>query len=232
MLYIPGGIVGGGSLSGSAGGTVASRNRHGSYFRNRTIPVNPNTAQQQAVRGVFATLSANWNTVLSDAQRSAWETYAANVATTNRVGQQTFLTGKDWYVACNALRIQNGGTILNTAPTTFALAAYTAVTASASEATQQISVAYNNADDWAITTGGFLGAYASRPQSPGINYYRNPYRYFATEQGNTALPPTSPLTAAAPFAFVENQALFIRVNVGNADNRIGTPQRLRIIAAA
>ena len=48
MLFVP---TIGTKLSGSLGGIVASHNRFGSYFRQRTVPVNPDTADQQMVRG-------------------------------------------------------------------------------------------------------------------------------------------------------------------------------------
>ena len=40
--------------SGSLSGVTYSHNRGGAYTRNRSIPVNPNTVQQQAVRNAFS----------------------------------------------------------------------------------------------------------------------------------------------------------------------------------
>jgi len=45
------------NLSGSAGGTTASRNRGGGYFRNKAVPTNPDTVFQQAARAILAAFS-------------------------------------------------------------------------------------------------------------------------------------------------------------------------------
>ena len=72
--------------SGSIGGLVGSHNAGGMYFRARTIPVNPGSAAQIAVRNIVAQLTAAWTADLTAAQRTAWQTYADNVPTTNRLG--------------------------------------------------------------------------------------------------------------------------------------------------
>ena len=45
-------------ISGSVGGTVFSRNKGGAYMRNRSIPVNPQSAAQVVVRAAMAFLTA------------------------------------------------------------------------------------------------------------------------------------------------------------------------------
>ena len=63
--------------SGKLGGSVASHNRYGDYFRGWKKGVNPKRPLQQAIlRAFFASVSALWTT-LSDANRFGWSAAAA-----------------------------------------------------------------------------------------------------------------------------------------------------------
>ena len=105
--------------SGSMAGMTASRNSGGMYLRGRAVPVNRNTAQQQAVRTSLAQLTTLWQTTLTAVQRAAWATYAANVTVVNSLGANINLSGNNWYVAVNQPRLQAGLARIDTAPTTF-----------------------------------------------------------------------------------------------------------------
>jgi hypothetical protein len=61
--------------SGSIRGLTASHNRGGQYFRGRTIPTNPNSVFQQAVRNNLSVLQTRFLSTLTAAQRLAWTTY-------------------------------------------------------------------------------------------------------------------------------------------------------------
>ena len=231
-LFIPGGPAGG-APSGAMGGIVFSHNRGGSYIRTRVVPTNPRSAAQVLARNRMSNLTNIWINTLTQLQRDSWDTYAANVPVTNRIGQQIFLTGLNWYVACNSLRSQAGGTIarVDDAPTVFNLASFTIIGVIASEATQVISIGFASGDDWALDDGAML-AYATRPQNATVNYNNLPYRFADQEYGDTAVPPVTPFAAAAPFPFVVGQRLFVRVQVINPDARIGAEQRYSVIAVA
>lgn len=229
-LFIPGGPAGG-APSGSLGSIVFSKNRFGSYMRTRIVPTNPATADQVLARNRMSDLTNRWLNTLTDLQRQEWATYAANVPVTNRIGQQIFLTGLNWYVASNSLRSQAVVPRSDDAPATFNLAAYTVTGVLASEATQDIAVSFLTADEWLDDDGALL-AWATRPQNPTINFNNLPYRFAGAVPGNTATPPTSPATISAPFAFAEGQRLFLRFNVVNPDARIGPVQKLTTIAIA
>lgn len=232
MLFLPGGVVGGGAVSGSAGGIVAARNRFGQYFRNRTVPVNPNTTQQQAVRANLSSLTTRWLGTLTPAQRSAWETYAANVPITNRVGSSVNATGFNWYVGNNALRLAATALPVDDAPTTYALATFSPISFTASEATQNLSITFATGDAWVSEDDAALVVFVSRPVSVTRNFFNGPFRFAGVVLGDSAVPPTSPQTIAAPFAFVAGQKLFVRANVFRADARIAAPQIANATAAA
>jgi hypothetical protein len=70
-----------GSPSGSVGPYVTSRNRAGSYQRNRVIPLNPESPEQEKVRGIFAAMGPAWRG-LTDTMRNAWAALRDQVSPT------------------------------------------------------------------------------------------------------------------------------------------------------
>lgn len=193
--------------SGSIGGVTASRNRGGMYFRGRAIPVNPNTDQQGEVRGFLTTLSSKWKE-LSQAERSAWDTYAFNTPVVNALGDSVKLSGFNWYVSTNTLRLQAGYQINDNAPTTFGLATSGPVTCSANNVgLQQVSISFDNAEAWANDPDNALAVFLSRPQNAGIGFFKGPYRFAGLIQG-ALTPPASPQTINVPFPVVAGQKIF------------------------
>lgn len=231
-LFIPGGVAGG-APSGSVGSVVFSHNRYGAYMRSRVIPTNPSSYHQQVIRNACSSLANLWYNTLTGAQRDGWETYAANVPVINRIGQQIYLNGLNWYIACNTLRIQWAGTLtrIDDAPTTFTLASFTGISISASEATQLVSVTYVDDEAWTLDDGA-LGIYGARPQNASHIFNAHPFRFAAAVEGDTVSPPASPQTAAYPFTFVQGQRLFVRLQCVIADGRIGSPQKFLCDATA
>lgn len=219
------------AASGSVNGLTASHNRGGAYFRARTIPVNPQTAFQQAVRNFMATLTARWSQTLTALQRTGWDLYADNVEVPDTLGEPRQLTGLNWYVACNVPRLQVGGTFVDAPPGVFTLAnlspvAITSITA----ATRVMIMTFSNTDLWATLAGGFLGIWISPPQSPGVNFYKGPYRFLDKIVGAPS-PPTSPFTTVAgPFPLTAGQNVFVQFRAMNADGRISSPFRLSKLA--
>lgn len=78
---------------GSLGGTTYSRNRYGSYTRNRTVPVNPNSPLQARARAIFQTAVTAWQT-MTGIQRTAWNNWAAATPWLNKAGETVHLTGQ------------------------------------------------------------------------------------------------------------------------------------------
>lgn len=219
------------AASGSIGGLTASHNRGGQYMRKRTVPVNPNTEQQQAVRNAMTLLSARWTTTLTDEERAAWSAYADAVGVTNVLGNSVKLTGLQWFNACNVPRIQAGLAIIDAAPTTYSLATLTPLTFAADASDDDVDVTFVNTDAWATAVGGALLIYASRPQSPSINYFKGPYRYAGKVVGAVS-PPSSPATISLPFPVAEGQKVFFQARAVLADGRISGPFRLGVAAGA
>lgn len=213
--------------SGSVGGMVGSHNQGGLYLRARTIPVNPSSTYQQVVRNAMLTLASRWGQVLTPAQRTAWETYAKNVPLIDRLGESRAIGGIAMYQRSNVPIIQVGGSVVDDGPTVMALPTFTdpsvTVTA-ASPAT--VDVAFDNSDDWANEDGGYMAVYASREQAPAINFFKGPYRFADTIDGDATTAPTSPATITCPFAAAAGNQLFFQVRVIRADGRVSSPFRL------
>lgn len=149
----------GGTLSGSLGGLTASHNKGGLYLRRRSIPTNPNTARQQAVRALMSTLGAAWTSQLSDAQRLGWANYAAAVPVQDKIGMTINLTGQQMFVRSNTPRLQASNTTLTAATQTLLEDAPT--TDNTGEGPVSIDTFEVEQDDSAMTIAGNLNAAAS-----------------------------------------------------------------------
>lgn len=95
-----------GAISGSLGGLTASRNRGGQYFRKRSMPTNPNSNHQQAVRTAFGGLVQAWANILDATQRQGWKDYALNTPRVDTLGQPLTLTGQQAYIGSNTAKMQ------------------------------------------------------------------------------------------------------------------------------
>ena len=207
------------AASGSMGGTTYSRNAFGAYIKRKSIPVNPSTALQNAVRANFSEIAARWSQ-LTAAQRSAWQTYANAVPRSDTFGQPVTLFGRQMYIACNSLRKQAGLALVDDGPTILTLPELTLPVPTIT-AGDPISLAFTSTDQWAGETGGALLFFASDAKSPQTNYCRGPYRY-AGKVAGAATPPTSPATLTAPFAYVEGQRVFWKAVAITADGRMSS----------
>jgi hypothetical protein len=208
------------TASGSIGGATASHNRGGQYFRRRAIPVNPSSTAQQAVRGFFSTLNAAWNSILTSAQRSAWDSYALNTPVTDALGNPVNAGGKGMYIRGNVPRLQGSLARVDAGPTTFGLPALTAPgVTSLVASTGVLTYTFTNTDTWAAAATGGLLIYVSRPQSVSINGFKGPFRFAGIKLGN-ATPPTSPGTVTSPFTYAVGQKGFIRFVAVTTDGRL------------
>lgn len=213
--------------SGSIGGITYSHNRGGMYTRGRAVPTNPGSAQQTAIRGFVAALTTAWTDTLTAAQRAAWDTYAENVPLLDALGEPRNVGGLGMYVRSNVPRLQAAEPRVDDGPTTFTLGEFTNPTIVEVDATaDEIDVGFTNTDDWANEDDAALLVLCSRPQSPGVNYFKGPYRYAGKVQGDSVTPPTSPASISLPFACVAGQKVFAQFRISRADGRLSLPFRL------
>jgi hypothetical protein len=114
VKYVPS-ATGFGQMSGSQGSTVASRNRNGSYTRNRVMPVNPRSTKQSLQRSYFTDITQLWRSITS-AQRAGWTALGANIVRNDSLGQTYTLTGSQAFMSINRNLLTLGGAILSDAP--------------------------------------------------------------------------------------------------------------------
>lgn len=207
--------------SGSIGGMTASHNRFGQYMRARTIPVNPNSTDQIAIRGAMTFLAQRWITGTTSLNRAGWKTYAENTPVLNKLGDPITLTGQQMYIRSNLQRVRvSPSLVVDIPPTVNDLGDFTALGVGASVATQTVSVAYDNADSWAIATGGFLFIRIGVAQNPTINFYGGPFRLGASVVGDTTTPPTSPEAIVYTSGVLAlGQKIFVRATAAQPDGR-------------
>ena len=105
------------AASGKLGGVVASHNRGGTYFRHHSIPVQPRTPAQRAVRNQLAAFSSAFKS-LTSAQISGWNALGNTVTLKSKLGTTYNPTGQQLFVSCNKHLAELGiSTVLQTAPT-------------------------------------------------------------------------------------------------------------------
>lgn len=80
------------NISGKLNGTVFSRNKGGHYMRSKSMPSNPRTSFQGAVRARFGAIAQLWGS-LTEAQRDAWRAMASEFPYRNRLGDTKILSG-------------------------------------------------------------------------------------------------------------------------------------------
>jgi len=217
--------------SGKQGGMVWSHNAAGPYTRNRAIPVNPQTDRQVAVRNATRGLAIAWSLELTQLQRDAWDTYAALVNWTNRLGQSINLKGINHFIRSNVPRVQWGIARIDAAPIWPELAiAETALAATASEATQDLTIDGDPAALWIGEADAWQFYAMGMPQSPARKFFGGPYRSLSAVPG--AGPPPFPHVIAAPWPIAEGQRIWLRSRVTRGDARLSEFAQINFLCAA
>lgn len=224
-------LPGGEQRSGSIGGTVFSHNSSGAYIRNRSVPVNPNTDRQVAVRNAVRSITIAWANTLTQAQRDAWDVYAANVSWLNALGQSIHLTGLNHFIRSNTPRVQNTIARVDAAPVIFNLAtAELELSATASEATQDLTIDGAAAADWVGEADAWQFFSMGLPQNGSIKFFNGPWRQLTAVPG--AGPPPFPVVIAAAFPFAEGQRIWVRSRIARGDGRLSEFAQVNFLAIA
>lgn len=221
--------------SGSLGGQVASHNRFGYYMRTKSIPTNPATTRQEAVRGYFGTLVNNWINVLSQNQRDGWNNYGQQVPVLDALGNPINLTGQNQYIRSNTPRLQAGLVAISNAPTTFDTGVSVVDVINATGGASAIAFGLTSGNmESEILFGGALPDDANvliqlgPPINPTRNYYGGPYQKadtVATSASDTTEDwlTSRPLLQAIPLA--DGQIRPIRIRLTYDDGRLSQAWR-------
>lgn len=223
LIKLGGGVA---DIRGSIGGTVFSRGRYGAIARNRTIPVDPASSKQVKIRSIASVVRNAWFSTLTAAQRAAWDTYAAGVQMTNRLGETINLTGWNHFCRSNMSVLYNDLTLIANGPTTLALPEKDeSIAVSASAATQLLSISFDEDSAWVDEDDAYLLVYASKGQNPTKNFFKGPFELAGKIAGDATTAPTSPQTITAPSTLTSGQRVFVQCRILRADGRLSEPFR-------
>jgi len=170
------------TISGSIGGTTYARNRGGAYARNRSLPIQPRSPQQERARSQLAFFSVYWSDTLTQNEREAWNQYASSLSALNRIGDSIIRTGQQAFVQSNTLAQLAGLAVITTAPASnvqFAIAANPQVV---SHDVSSNTATFNLTQAITATVLGFC----SPPVSNGSAATAQDFRFFGTFAASAA----------------------------------------------
>ena len=98
------------------GGIIFSRGRGGPYSRAFVVPINPNTNDQQYVRGCFQDMMLRWQTALTDIQRQGWDSFAHQFPVSNPISGKRPLAGVQAFLRMNQRSYNRTGVWMDDPP--------------------------------------------------------------------------------------------------------------------
>ena len=191
------------------GGTVFSKNRAGSYVRNKVSPTNPSTISQGNSRSRFTGFSQGWRGLTSD-QRSQWNDATTSFPKTDQFGKIYFLSGAQLYQSLNNTLQIVGTAAINVPPIPSSVAQVTSVVLTGAKGTPAVSITFAPTPVPANTA---YIIFMTPGVSPGVNFVKNQYRQ-VTVVAAAATSPKDLLTAyQAKFGLVPaaGQKFFVKV---------------------
>lgn len=163
-------------------GSVLSKNRYGSYMRNKVTPVNPQSTAQLAARNRLASLSQNWRG-LTQLQRDAWSSQVTEWSSTNIFGDVINPTGQTLYIKVNSNIILAGGSSTNTPPSKVGIQSLTAFSVAPDATGGTVVLTFAPTP---VPANHALVIEATDQVSAGINFLKNRFRQIAVLPASTA----------------------------------------------
>lgn len=159
-------------------GSVMSKNRAGSYIRNKTTPVNPQTGFQQDVRQRLGALSSQWSS-LTVAQRGTWTNATPNFPYTDIFGDKKELDGKSLFIKFNSNLSNVGSANILSAPVPVGIPVFSIVSAAATVtgAIDSFDLTFSGTT---VPAGFALAVYATPPIKAGVSFVKNRFRFIGT----------------------------------------------------
>ena len=213
--------------SGSICGSTFTRSKGGSSVRGRSTPTNKTSTRRDSSRKNFACLQVHWNDSLTQSQRDSWELYGENVATTNRLGNSTYQTGKSWFVANNIVRLSAGQTIAEDGPTTFEQGCTGPIFNITAIPAAVIVIGFNKDYGWNSSLLSGAAFYLAEPMNPGTKRQPSNYRFVSFQNGGDGVPAFNfnILPSEYPFPYTSGQKLHVMVKAIYPDGRIGSASK-------
>lgn len=211
-IYIPSAMIG--ELRGSIGSTCFARNSFSTYARIKAIPTNPNTILQRARRNAFTILTAQWNSVLTSAQRTGWNAFASQVTWQNPLGQSIRITGFNHFMRLNTLKILGGLTVQAAAPVVNQMPPPPSIPNFAVTGSGTIlAVQFTAGEAWLTEVGAKMMIFTSPPYAGGKTFLPKQFRYAGAIAG-AATPPTSPQNISTlGFTYTAGQKVLVYARI-------------------
>lgn len=210
-------------------GNVFSKNRYGSYVRNKVTPVNPRTTYQQNQRQMLGNLSSSWRG-LTEAQRQAWRTATQNFPQKDIFGQTKFLAGNVLFIALNKNLLNASQSTINDPPAPVAIPELIVSNLAAAAGTPSVEFDITPAT---IPAGFSLFVKATGNVGPGRVFVKNLLRFIGV---GTATGGTVDITTDWQSRFgtlVEGQRVTVQAFlVSNTTGQAGVPSETTAIVAA
>jgi hypothetical protein len=215
--------------SGKLGGHVASRNRHGAYFRTKVTPVNPDTTFQAGARSRLTDISQDWRG-LTAVQRAAWNAAVQDYAKTDVFGDLKNPSGFNLYQRLNNNLQVVGGMALTLPPLPSTVYAALTLSVVADVSDQSIDVSYTPV----IPAGQAVKVFATPGLSPGVAFVKSEYRLLEVIVAADVTPyDIGPAWVARFGAFVLGQKIFVKfVGVNSVSGQEGTGLSASTISVA
>lgn len=212
-------------------GSVLSKNRYGSYIRNKVTPVNPQTSFQVEQRGNLASLSAQWRG-LTDEQREGWRALSEQLPKTDIFGDSKKVSANALYVGLNLPLLALGQSPNESAPQPVSIPAVflsNLIAQVDTGANYALSITISPAT---VPAGYALVVYATPSYSPGISFVKNQYRSLGafTPSGGVVNLMTA-YTARFGNMVVGNKISIRCALVSTDSGQIGLPQELSAVVA-
>lgn len=200
---------------GKLNGSVASKNRYGSYLRNKITPVNPQSTAQMEARQRFGALSSMWKS-LTQSQRNSWLSGVKAFPFTDIFGDIKHLSGNSLFVKLNSNLEKIGSAPILSAPEATGVSTLPDFELSPIKSAGVLTGLQLEFSDFAVPSGESLVVYATPPQGPGKNFVKSEYRFIGTATVDDDLGDIFSIYASrfgtnAP----ANQKIFVRIALVN-----------------
>lgn len=206
---------------GKIDGIVYSKNQFGAYARQKVSPVQPRGNRQTLVRERLATLSKRFSTVITEAQRQAWNGFGKVNPVVDVFGNPQALTGIAAYNRLNNVILEAAGTRIDTPPADLEVIGLLSMTAVASAGGGTLAITFTATP---VGANEKLYIWASQGLNAGRQFFQSNLRFI----GVSAAAQTSPFAAGTLYttkfgSLIQDQAIGLLVGVCDVTKGAVTP---------
>jgi len=214
-------------MRGKLNGSVMSKNRSGSYVRNKVTPSNPQTSAQMLIRGIFSEITKGWSN-LTDNQRQSWENSVEAFQGTNIFGDSVKPSGKTLFQKLNQNLMITGQASVTTCPTPAELPYATVSSAIFDVSDGELLVASAGS-----LTGAKVLFFATAPLTQGTKFVKNKLRKIAVQDGDDNTEYNIYSSYQAKFGNLAlNDNVYIGVRVVNASGQASPMETIKMTSQA